>query len=87
LGPEEQMPQRGRLPGFGPMPYLPLPATLFPMPVRYHIYYGEPIALQHQYTPEQADDPDVVSEAALQVKTAVHELLQQGLAARQGVFT
>ena len=34
----------------------------FPLPVRYHIYYGEPI--HFDYKAEQADDPKIVRSAA-----------------------
>ena len=47
VGAEEQMPQLTRLTGvraFG-LPYLPIPATPFPLPVRYHIAYGAPISV------------------------------------------
>jgi 1-acyl-sn-glycerol-3-phosphate acyltransferase len=86
VGPEEQMPQIARLPGLGPVPYLPIPATPLPLPVRYHIRYGEPVALHAQHPPEDADDPEVVRAAALQVKARVQELLHQGLEDRAGIF-
>jgi 1-acyl-sn-glycerol-3-phosphate acyltransferase len=89
IGAEEQMPQIARLDGLGKrlgLPYLPIPATPFPLPVRYHIHYGKPIDLAEDYSPEQADDPAVVREAALRVKAAVQELIRQGLQKRKGVF-
>lgn len=87
IGPEEQMPQLFRLPGLGPLPYLPVPATLFPLPVRYHIHYGAPIPLHTRFEPEQADDPDSVRRAAAEVKEAVQALLHEGLRLREGVFS
>lgn len=87
IGAEEQMPQIGRLPGIGPVPYLPVSATLLPLPVRYHIHYGAPIALHERFTPTQADDPEVVAEAAAEVKEAVQALIQTGLDLRSGVFS
>ena len=89
IGPEEQMPQMARLERFGKvlgLPYLPIPASPIPLPVRYHIHYGEPIALHQDYRPEQADDPEVVNEAAHRVKTAVQGLIERGLEIREGVF-
>ncbi len=86
IGAEEQMPQLATLPGFGPIPLIPIPATLLPMPVRYHICYGEPIPLDKEFTPEDADDPTIVKEAALRVKAAVQELLAYGLKQRKGIF-
>jgi len=89
IGAEEQMPQVARFEAgaklFG-APYLPLPATALPLPVHYHIHYGPPIALHEQYTPEQADEPEVLRDAAAQVKEAVAGLIAHGLKTREGVF-
>ena len=89
VGPEEQMPQIARLGGkrkiFG-LPYIPIPASPIPLPVRYHIHYGEPIALHQDYRPEDADDPERVEEAANRVKKAVEKLIARGLEMREGVF-
>jgi 1-acyl-sn-glycerol-3-phosphate acyltransferase len=57
IGAEEQMPQIGRLPGWGPIPYLPIPATPIPLPVRYHIWYGTPIRFHDEFDVDAADDP------------------------------
>jgi 1-acyl-sn-glycerol-3-phosphate acyltransferase len=87
VGAEEQMPQLARIPIPGPVPYLPISATPLPLPVRYHIYYGEPIRTDTEYTPEDADDPERVAEAAQRVKEAVQTRLNRGLKEREGVFT
>ena len=88
IGAEEQMPQLARIPIPGlPIPYLPIPATLIPLPVRYHIWYGEPIRVDRDYRPSDADDPEKVREAAARVKAAVQLLLQKGLQERKGIFT
>jgi len=90
VGAEEQLPQLttsrrlGRWTGVGEVP---IPAVPVPLPVRYHIHYGEPIPLHEQYSPDQADDPQVVKAAANQVRDAVGALLERGLALRKGVFT
>lgn len=86
VGAEEQMPQLFRIPVKGPIPYIPIPATPFPMPVRYHLHYGPPIPVHQDYTPDQADDPEILIEAAARVKEAVHNLIQEGLKQRKGVF-
>jgi 1-acyl-sn-glycerol-3-phosphate acyltransferase len=86
VGAEEQMPQIARIPIPGPLPYLPVPATPFPLPVRYHIYYGEPVHLEDDYEPSDADEPDRVAEAAARVKASVDALIKRGLAERKGVF-
>jgi 1-acyl-sn-glycerol-3-phosphate acyltransferase len=88
VGAEEQMPQIGRIPiEVFSMPFIPVTASPFPLPVRYRIYYGEPIPFQDRFTPDQADDPGVVREAAAEVKAAVQAMLDKGVAERPGIFT
>ncbi len=87
VGPEEQMPQIGRIPiQLAGLPFIPVTLTPLPLPVRYHIHYGEPIRTDRDYRPEHADDPAAVREAAARVKAAVQALLDAGLAQRQGIF-
>ena len=87
VGAEEQLPLIAQIPirAFG-APHIPLPAVPFPLPVHYHIYYGEPIDFSEQYEPDDANDPEVLKQAAKTVKSAVHELIQRGLRERKGVF-
>lgn len=88
IGAEEQWPQIARLDGvhiFG-IPYLPLLLTPLPLPVRYHILYGEPVDFRGRLTPGDADDPEKVAAAAAEVKAAVAELVAKGLAEREGIF-
>lgn len=89
VGAEEQMPQIARIPtgklGLS-VPFIPVPATPLPLPVRYHIYYGEALRFDQEFTPEQADDPEVVQECAARVKASVQQLLHRGLSERTGVF-
>ena len=42
--------------------------------------------LHLDYRPEQADDPELVNEAALRVKNAVQSLIHRGLEMREGIF-
>jgi len=88
VGAEEQWRQIGKLPlhPFG-APFLPLPFPPFPLPVRYDIHYGAPIALHERYAPEDADDPRVLDAAAAEVKEAVRALIAAGVAERKGVFS
>lgn len=88
IGAEEQMPQLARIPmpPAVPFPYLPVPATPFPLPVRYHIHYGEPLRFDQEYEPAQADDPDIVRGAAVRVRDRVQALIDDGLAQRTSVF-
>jgi 1-acyl-sn-glycerol-3-phosphate acyltransferase len=87
VGAEEQLPQLARLPIHTfDIPYLPLPLTPFPLPVRYHLHYGEPLLLHEGLRPEDADDPEVVHRAAERVRQAVQALVARGLRLRKGVF-
>lgn len=88
VGPEEQMPQIARIPvpRGSALPYIPIPATLVPLPVRYHIHYGEPLRFDREYRPDDADDPEVVQHAADRVRAAVEKLIERGLAERKGIF-
>lgn len=88
VGAEEQMPQIARIPlprGVA-VPYLPVPATPVPLPVRYHIHYGEPLPFHEEFCPDDADDPEIVRAAAQRVKEAVQGLLERGLRERKGIF-
>ncbi len=87
VGAEEQMPQLAKIeiPAFG-LPHIPVPATPLPLPVRYHVHYGDPIPVHQDYTPDMADDPEVVLEAATRVKAAVQELIDRGLEQRKSIF-
>lgn len=88
IGAEEQWPQLARIERFHLFgaPYLPVPATPLPMPVHFHVWYGEPLALHERWSPEQADDPSVTEQAAEIVRTAVQLLIERGLEERKGVF-
>ncbi len=67
-------------------PYLPVPLFLLPLPVRYHIYYGEPLVLHEGRTEADADDPAILEAAATRVRQAVEALLARGLRERRGIF-
>ncbi len=87
VGAEEQMPLLGRIDSlklFG-APYLPIPITPLPLPVRYHVRYGEPIHLHEEFDGDPRD-PSLIAAAAGRVKEAVQRLIDRGLAERQGVF-
>ncbi|MCC6807486.1 MAG: acyltransferase family protein [Deltaproteobacteria bacterium] len=89
VGAEEQFPivhnskRLGRLVGAPhvPLPFLPVPFVPVPLPVKYRIYYGEPIV------PEgDANDPSAVEHAAWQTQNAVQALIARGLRERRGSF-
>jgi 1-acyl-sn-glycerol-3-phosphate acyltransferase len=89
IGAEEQMPQllaSKRLGKIFGIEALPIPVVPLPLPVQYHIYYGPPIPTDRDYRPDQADDPEVVKEAAARVQDAVADLIEKGLAARKSIF-
>jgi 1-acyl-sn-glycerol-3-phosphate acyltransferase len=89
IGAEEQWPLVGRIEALGPLlgvPYVPIPLTPFPLPVHYHLHYGEPLVLHEGLRPEDADDPVVVKRAARRVRDAVQALIDRGLRQREGLF-
>jgi 1-acyl-sn-glycerol-3-phosphate acyltransferase len=86
IGAEESWPVALRLRGvriFG-APYLPIPASPLPLPVRYHLHYGAPIHLDRDHPAQAADDPPTVVAAAERVRGALAELIVAGLRARRG---
>ncbi len=88
IGAEEQMPQIARIERlslFG-APYLPITLTPLPMPVHYHLWYGEPIEVAGRFAKEDAQDAVAVQELAAEVQAAVAALVAQGLEQRAGVF-
>ncbi len=88
IGAEEQMPQIGRIPiSMMGLPFIPVTLTPFPMPVKYRIVYGPAIPVQDMWSPDQADDPASVREAAALVKRTVQAMLDEGVKERAGVFT
>lgn len=87
VGAEEQLPSiisSKRLGALLGIEAVPIPLVPFPLPVRYHIHYGEPIHFEHE--PQEADDPIVVQNAAARVQEEVHRLVQKGLKERKGIF-
>lgn len=87
VGAEEQMPQVARLPvRFLGAPYVPVTLSPLPLPVRYHLHYGEPLVLHEGLRPEDADSPEVVRHACERVRHAVQALVNEGLRRRKGVF-
>jgi 1-acyl-sn-glycerol-3-phosphate acyltransferase len=64
------------------IPYLPIPMTPVPLPVRFDIHYGPPVDLSRRYGACDADDPRCVAAAANLTRTAVADLIERGRAAR-----
>lgn len=89
IGSEESWPlvaRLRRLHVFG-APYLPIPMSPVPLPVRYHIRYGDPLLLHEHQPAGAADDPCAVIEAADRTRQAVEELIGEGLAARRSLLS
>ena len=93
IGSEEQNPGLANLGGLGRMlgmPAFPITATfpllgplgILPLPVKYHLWFGEPMQFQGSPTEEDA----VVEEKVEQVKSAITALFRRGLAERRGIF-
>jgi 1-acyl-sn-glycerol-3-phosphate acyltransferase len=88
IGAEESWPMLAklrRLHLFG-SPYLPVPATLLPLPAHYRVRYGTPLRFDAGSAPNEADDPELVARAAEHARTALEQLVSDARAARRGVF-
>jgi 1-acyl-sn-glycerol-3-phosphate acyltransferase len=85
VGSEEQAPSLG---SFAPlarllsMPAFPLVLTLFPFPVRYHIFFGEPM----EFRGNPHDEDEVIVKKVDQVKRRIEAMLGEGLRRRQSIF-
>jgi 1-acyl-sn-glycerol-3-phosphate acyltransferase len=82
IGAEESWPLAARVPlhPFG-APYLPIAASPVPLPVRYHIAYGAPLALHDEVTGDP-EVPATIEAAAARVRRAVEALVADGLSRR-----
>ncbi len=86
VGAEEQLPSIGSFDSLARllnMPAVPIiPTGPIPLPVRYHLYFGEPLSFHGDW-----DDEDRVIQAHVQrVKTRIDLMLKKGLAERTGIF-
>ncbi len=63
------------LPLLGPLAYLPLP-------VRFHVYFGEPMRFSGPFD----DEDEVIDLKVREVRDRVQQLIDQGLARRRSVF-
>ena len=93
VGSEEQQPGLANLPRLGRlfgMPAFPItlgfpwlgPLGLLPLPVKYHLYFGEPMRFEGTPTDEDASIEEKVDE----VRRAISNLLERGRRERKGVF-
>jgi len=93
VGSEEQQPGLANLGGLARLlniPAFPItlgfpwlgPLGMLPLPVRYHLYFGEPLLFEGH-----GSDEDAVVEAKVEeVRRSIAALLARGLRERQGVF-
>ncbi len=68
-------------PSFPVVPYPPFVAPL-PLPVKYRLYFGEPM----KFTGDPDDDDDQLDDKVKQVKNRIQGMIHQGLRAREHVF-
>jgi 1-acyl-sn-glycerol-3-phosphate acyltransferase len=70
-----------RAPSFPVVPYPPF-VPVVPLPVKYRVYFGEPIVLDG----DPDDDDDVIDEKTRIVKNRIQSMIQLGLRERRHVF-
>ncbi|MBA3391568.1 MAG: acyltransferase family protein [Deltaproteobacteria bacterium] len=89
IGAEEQAPAINvaplarllRTPSFPIVPYPPF-VPLVPLPVKYRVYFGEPMT----FTGDADDDDDVLDEQVKVVKNRIQSMIHVGLREREHVF-
>jgi 1-acyl-sn-glycerol-3-phosphate acyltransferase len=89
IGAEEQAPainlrRLAKLVGAPALPIVPYPpfVPLVPLPVKYRLYFGEPM----RFTGDPDDDDEALDEKVRAVKHAIESLIHLGLRARKHVF-
>lgn len=93
VGSEEQQPGFANLEGLGRalgMPAFPItlgfpwlgPLGMLPLPVRYHLYFGEPL----RFDGAPSEEDSVIEAKVEEVKGSIAALLARGLREREGVF-
>ncbi len=93
VGSEEQNPGIANLEGLGKalgMPSLPItvgfpwlgPLGILPLPVKYRIYFGEPLYFEG----EPSEDDAAIQEKVDAVRGSIEAMFERGLAERRGVF-
>ena len=64
------------------MPAFPILLNYFPLPVRYHIYFGEPM----EFRGNANDEDEVIGKKVEQVKRRIHDMIEHGLRQRRSWF-
>jgi 1-acyl-sn-glycerol-3-phosphate acyltransferase len=70
------------LPSLPLLPQLLIPGGQLPLPVRYRLYFGDPMRFEGDHD----DDDAVVAQKVDAVRAAIDGLLQRGLAERESLF-
>lgn len=71
-----------KMPSFPIIPQWFIPGLQLPLPVRYRLWFGEPL----QVTGDPDDDDVVVGEKVEVVRSTIQSMLNRGLKERRGVF-
>ncbi|WP_205697310.1 lysophospholipid acyltransferase family protein [Conexibacter sp. SYSU D00693] len=86
-----ELPAIGRLLGAAPLPVTPTfpllgPLGAVPLPSRWRIEFGDPVALAGRYGPADADDRALVLEVADAIRDIVQAKVHENLIRREGSF-
>jgi 1-acyl-sn-glycerol-3-phosphate acyltransferase len=89
VGAEEQAPAINikplaralKMPAFPVVPYPPF-IPLLPLPVKYRLYFGEPLS----FAGDPDDDDDVLLEKVKVVQNRIQSMIHLGLKERRGIF-
>jgi len=75
-------------PYFPVTPFFPWlgPLGVIPLPVQYHVVYGEPLHFYEEYPPETVSEPETVRMLAAKVQLIVQEMVDDGVKNRKSVF-
>jgi 1-acyl-sn-glycerol-3-phosphate acyltransferase len=91
IGAEEQYISLGNLggvakafgmPNFPLMPQMLIPGGQLPLPTKYRIYFGEPMAFEGDHD----DDDAVIEEKVAKVRSTIQSMLNRGLKERKSIF-
>ena len=89
VGAEEQAPAvadikpLAKAMGFPAFPLVLPQVVPLPLPVKYHIHFGEPMTFEG----DPNDDDEVVGKHVKRVRNTIQRMLQSGLERRTGIFS
>jgi 1-acyl-sn-glycerol-3-phosphate acyltransferase len=82
VGNSEWLARALRMPVFPVVPQLMLPGAQLPLPVKYRIYFGDPL----HFDGDPDDEDAAIAERVDAVKTAIQSMLHRGLRERRSLF-